>query len=110
SWTNVTVPVLPQNITLLDLQSALNPFLSAGSAYWFTATSAGATDNPTYGIAWDINNQAVPGGLWETDTSPVIQSDTIDPQVAIQVDSVPEPATGGLVGCAVLGLAWRRRK
>jgi hypothetical protein len=97
--------------TLVTLISALNPLLTAGDNYWFTATSA----ETEVGVGWNVNTQGVLGGFWATDISSTLTLYfPTSPTPAIEVDSVsaPEPAawillTGGL---ALLLVTHRTRK
>jgi len=109
-WANVTVDSSPYGFgnPLVTLISALNPILTAGDNYWFTATSAATS----VGVTWDTNTQGILGGLWDGNTSTVLtQGYPTEAAPAIEADSVaaPEPAAWMLLTCGLALLLAARR-
>jgi hypothetical protein len=103
SW-NANVPASPG---LVDLSSQLNPSLSAQTQYWFLIALSGAQKEE---LDWYQNNQGVDGGIYlgnqVNDLTGFVAG---SPAPAIQLNSVPEPATAIMLGSSLLLLGLFRK-
>lgn len=108
NW-SVPVPGFPAQIVTLN--SAVNPFLSAGTQYWFVIALTSAQKNE---LAWYQNSQSVLGRVWAGfSLNGLLDFTPGSPAPAIQLNStspVPEPADGMLFGSGLTLLGFARRK
>ena len=91
----------------LFLLSVLHPSLIVGTQYW-VAVGAGLTDSVSWNLntTGDVSDQAI-----SSDNGASWFSPSGNTPGALEVDSVPEPGSSGLVGAAlVLSLLLQRRR
>lgn len=109
SW-SATVPGFPGLLTTFP--SVQNPLLSADTQYWFVIALTNAQKDK---LAWYQNNQLVAGGIWAGNSlDAMLEFVPGSPAPAIELDStsstsVPEPASGVLVGTLLLIASLLRR-
>lgn len=107
---SVSVPGFPAQ--LVTLTSVQNPLLSADTPYWFVISLTSAQKNE---LAWYQNSQGVDGGIWlGFGLTNLTQFTPGSPTPAIQLNSTaeastPEPASGILLGSALLLLLVKRQ-
>jgi hypothetical protein len=97
SWSDVAAPTGASGIPVVTLNSALNPHLTAGSAYTLTATATGTTWD-----AWEVSGNA--------SLSPGIPAFRVEGN---DVSSVPEPGSLTALGlglAGVVGLGWMKKR
>ena len=104
SWADIPVTSTYGAAPLTDLTSVLNPLLTAGTTYWFVAST---TDGPLW---WDLSSTSDTQNNFESFNDSLWLGPFADsPGLALQVDSAPEPGTGVLLACSAIGVAaWRR--
>jgi hypothetical protein len=104
SW-NATVPGSPAQF--VTLTSQLNPSLSAQTQYWFVISLSQAQKEE---LDWYQNNQGVDGGIFLGNQLTGLDGFVPgSPAPAIQLVSVPEPASGILLGTSLLLLGLFRK-
>lgn len=113
-WNDVTVPTVSTPVTaafqpLTTIVSMLNPLLISGDTYWFEAsvplTAAGGFD-------WNESSVAT-GGIWAPlggPGGPWTQFFATSGQAALELDSIPEPAAGALLGAGLLAMVVLGRR
>jgi hypothetical protein len=101
---------VPSASSVTTLYSVLNPSLSPGTVYWFVFTLPMVNGSD---FTWKENDESVDGGPWSSLSSvnSLLQANAELPDPGIEVNSVPEPATGAMLafGALVLSLCGRRR-
>jgi hypothetical protein len=108
SW-NVAVPDISSPDAIIAISSVLQPYLSAGTPYWFVIEDTTGATNMTWGSYYGTTGGAWVGSSINT-LEQVFANDPID---AIELDSsaAPEPSSGVLTGAGGgTLLLWLRSK
>lgn len=105
SW-STSFPLNGVSYPLVTLTSAVNPFLSAGTQYWFVVTPAAGQS-----VDWLENDEGVTG-LFGFGNSLTTVGPPIGTSLApgIDVTSVPEPGTGQMLALGSVVLLARMRR
>lgn len=106
SWTTPSSSVNPFSITLINLQSVLNPFLSTGTKY-FLQLSVPNTETGTF--VWARNNQLDKQGQASINgsTGSGLTSGAFE---VTGTSGVPEPSTWLMLSSSIFALLLLRRR
>jgi len=107
SWPGSDIPSIPPgNVQAQTLDSVQQPFLSAGSVYWFVVS-----DTNSSSIIWLGSTQPIAGGAWEVPGSgPFINVSASSPPPAIDLQATPEPRTSALIAGVFLVFCGSRMR